>query len=782
MPLVTLGVGAGGAGISNSFLPGERVFVGLHQSTDAVLYLLGSDLSLTLDVDDNTPEVGQSITFTVALSNVGPDHIVDGVEVSAALPSGLTFGSATASNGSYDNVTGIWSVGQLDNLANPTLSVTATVSAVGERTMTAEVSASGSSDIDSNPGNDVDSEDDQASVTYTPRSADLSLELLVNRLTPNVGDVITYQIRLANAGPDVVTASTVSDALPAGVTYQSHDTEQGTYDSGTGLWSVPVLVPGSSFVLRIDAQVDVSTPVTNVAELMTSDTADPDSTPGNGVPSEDDQQSVTIAPTIADLGLTKVVDDSTPNLGQTVNFTVTLSNNGPNDATSVVVTDVLPAGLAFVSSTPSVGTYTSGTGVWAVGALANGANATLGLAATVTTTGTFNNTASITGSDTADSDPSNNSASVSLTTQEADLSLTKSVDEDRPQVGDTVTFTLALSNGGPDDATNVQVTDSLPSGLTFVSANPSGEYNSGTGVWSAGTVSAGTTDMLTISATVDSLGDKVNTAEVTASDVFDPDSTPGNGSTTEDDLDSATVSPRSADISVTKTASNGTPFIGSEITYTVTLNNDGPDSALGVVVTDLLPANLTYQSSVPSLGTYDAGTGLWTVGTVDAGSAPTLDIVVVVENTTSTITNTAELTASNTADPDSTPNNGNGAEDDQASVGIVPQEIDAEMTVIIGELITIVGTPNGTVGLYEWVDGHWVLVDVVTLDGTGFGISDVTAQPDTTYGVGSPDGTVPPDAGTEISTVPTLGEWGMIFFVLLLMAAALVSMRRQRLA
>jgi len=64
-------------------------------------------------------------------------------------------------------------------------------------------------------------------------------------------------------------------------------------------------------------------------------------------------------------------------VGSNVTFTVTATNNGPSDASGVQVTDQLPAGLTYVSSTPSAGTYTSGTGVWDIGTLANGGSATL---------------------------------------------------------------------------------------------------------------------------------------------------------------------------------------------------------------------------------------------------------------------------------------------------------------------------------------------------------------------------------------------------------------------
>jgi hypothetical protein len=75
-----------------------------------------------------------------------------------------------------------------------------------------------------------------------------------------------------------------------------------------------------------------------------------------------------------------------------------------------VVTDLLPAGYTYVSDTPSQGTYVSGTGVWTVGSIANGGNATLGLVATVNASGSYTNVAEVTASDQYDPDstPNNN--------------------------------------------------------------------------------------------------------------------------------------------------------------------------------------------------------------------------------------------------------------------------------------------------------------------------------------------------------------------------------------
>ncbi|MEO8495398.1 MAG: SpaA isopeptide-forming pilin-related protein, partial [Planctomycetota bacterium] len=303
----------------------------------------------------------------------------------------------------------------------------------------------------------------------------------------------------------------------------------------------------------------------------------------------------------ADLSLTKTVSNASPNVGENVTFTLTLANAGPDSASNVAVGDTLPTGMTFVSSTPSQGTYNSGTGVWTVGALASGGNATLQIVASVTSSGAKTNTAEVTVADQFDPDstPNNGVAleddqgEASLTTPIADLSLTKTVDNPSPNIGQNVTFTLTLANAGPDGATGVSVGDSLPAGMTFVSSTPSqGAYNSGTGVWTVGSVASGGTATLQIVASVDAGGSVTNTAQVTASDQADPDSTPNNNVALEDDQSSAGFTAATADLSLTKTVDNASPNVGDNITFTLTAANAGPDSATNVAVADLLPAGL----------------------------------------------------------------------------------------------------------------------------------------------------------------------------------------------
>ena len=250
----------------------------------------------------------------------------------------------------------------------------------------------------------------------------------------------------------------------------------------------------------------------------------------------------------------------------------------------------------------------------------------------------------------------------------ADLSLTKVVDNARPNVGEVVTFAIVVRNAGPSAATNVAVSDPLPAGLEYVGSAPGqGSYAQQSGAWAVGTLGVGASAQLQISARVLTPGTNINTAQVAAADQPDPDSVPGNGNPREDDQASASVRPLAADLSLTKDVNNPSATQGDELIYTISVTNGGPDAATGVAVSDPLPAGVEYRSANASVGSYNPADGTWAIGALAVGQRVRLTITVLVLSADK-VTNTAQVSASAQFDPDSTPGNSNPAEDDQASV------------------------------------------------------------------------------------------------------------------
>ena len=148
----------------------------------------------------------------------------------------------------------------------------------------------------------------------------------------------------------------MTDLLPAGITFSQSGVTQGTYDSATGLFDIGNLANGATATLTLEGTVDVGqggNTITNVTTAAVGDQDDP-STVG-----DDLEESVAVGIPAADLITVKTLasGDATPDEGDTVIFQITVTNDGPDAATGVSLTDSLPAGLTFVADTVSQGSY-----------------------------------------------------------------------------------------------------------------------------------------------------------------------------------------------------------------------------------------------------------------------------------------------------------------------------------------------------------------------------------------------------------------------------------------
>ena len=634
-----------------------------------------TDLALTVAASDTAPGVGQDVTFTVTLDNQSPTTAT-GARVAALLPTGYTFVSAAPSQGSYNPTTGTWTAGTLAGQAQATLAVVATATTTDARTFTAQVSAASPADVDSTPGNDVPTEDDQDSVDLQAAPTDLALSLVASNPSPGVGEETTLTLTLDNESAVAASGVTARLPVPDGYTLVSVTEGQGTYDAGTGRWSVGAVAGRGQATLTVVLRADALAPVTVTAEVTAQDQADRDSAPGNGVEGEDDQQTITLSGRPIDLELAASVDDASPALGQRVTYTVTLDNASAAGATGVEVAAALPAGVRFESATAAGGTYDAGTGRWAVGPLAAGGRATLTVTGTVTDPAPGVLTAQVTVADQADADSNPNNgdpdeddqASVALTVEVTDLELALAVSDPTPVPGQQVTFSLTLDNALGSAASGVTVSAPLPAGFTYVSSTPGVAYDPATGTWTVGTVPGNGTVTLDIVATVAADSPATMTAEVATSNEPDVDSAPGNGDPAEDDLARVAVTPQVVDLALDMTVDEPQPNAGDVVTFVVTLTNEGDTGATGVQVSDRLvdrPGVAEVVSATPSRGTFDGA--LWTVGPLAAGASETLTVRVRLVADRVAFTNLAEVARADQPDRDSAPYNGSTAEDDDAA-------------------------------------------------------------------------------------------------------------------
>jgi uncharacterized repeat protein (TIGR01451 family)/CSLREA domain-containing protein len=167
-----------------------------------------------------------------------------------------------------------------------------------------------------------------------------------------------------------------------------------------------------------------------------------------------------------DLSLTKTVDNPNPDVGSNVVFTVSVSNH-PNvtDATGVQVTDLLPTGYTHVGNDGG-GSYVPGTGVWTVGNVAAGSNATLHITAQVLASGDRNNVAEVTAADQTDvdstpGDGTGDDYAEQSVTPLADLAVTKDDGLTGVTAGTSLTYTITVTNLGPSDVTGAAVDDTF---------------------------------------------------------------------------------------------------------------------------------------------------------------------------------------------------------------------------------------------------------------------------------------------------------------------------------
>ena len=660
------------------------------------------DLVVSKTVNNANPDYGDSVTWTLTVRNNGPSDAT-GVNVNDVLPSGLIYKSSTPSIGSYAN--GVWNIGGLASGQTATLNVVTKVDKTGTIRNVAVVSA---------VEHDIDESNNRDEAAINVRdAADLEVTKDVNNANPNLGDEIKWTVTVKNNGPDMVNDIVLTDILPEGLVLKS---TTGNYMNGK--WTIASLTVGESRIFEITTLVNKTGSITNKASAYGREH---DPNPENN----DASKTINVAKA-SDLSIIKTANNTAPNYGTIVKWTITVKNNGPNDASGVNVNDILPDGLVYQSYSASVGTYSNG--VWAIGYLTNGDSVTLNIISKVAKTGTIKNTASVKG-DEYDIDESNNVDDASITVADAaDLEISKSVNNTNPNYGDYIRWILTVKNNGPDAATGVVVNDVIPSGLIVKSTT--GDYSNG--MWTIGTLNAGQSVNLEIVTLVNTTDDVINTAGVNGNE-YDYNMANNNAS-------KAINVENAVDLAISKVVNVSAPNYGDSVVWILTVVNKGPDAATGVNVSDVLPEGLIYQFSTPSVGIY--ANGVWTISNLASGQTATLNIISKVAKT-GTIKNVASV-SSNEYDIDKSNNR------DDASI-TVPNAADLEVIKDVnntapnyGDVVTWTVTvknngpdaANGIV-LYDvlpaglvlksttgnYVDGSWVIASLIVGESRSFEIT-----------------------------------------------------------
>ena len=337
----------------------------------------------TLASGDATPDEGDIVTFDITVTNSGPDGATN-VSLTDLLPAGLTATAVngTVTQGSYDAATGIFTIGSLASGATATLTLEGIVDAgEGGNTITNVTTAAvGDQNDPSTVGDDLE----EAVVINDAADLVTVKTLASGNPTPEVGDTVIFQIEVTNDGAAQATGVSLTDSLPAGITLTGGSVSQGTYDLGTGVFTIGTLNVGESAILTLEGTVDAGeegNTITNVTTAATGDQIDP-STVG-----DDLEEAVDVVDNTTDLVTVKTLasGNATPGEGEVVTFEITVTNDGPGDATNVDLTDLIPAGLTATVNNGGItqGTYDAATGLFSIGTLLVGETATLTIEGTV---------------------------------------------------------------------------------------------------------------------------------------------------------------------------------------------------------------------------------------------------------------------------------------------------------------------------------------------------------------------------------------------------------------
>ena len=471
------------------------------------------------------PNFGDNVTYTVTVSNDGIGD-ANNVVIVDRLGEGLTFVSAS-DNGVWDPVkrTVTWIV-DLAKGESRTFYVNATVVGYG------------------NVSNSLVVGNKTAGVNVTV--PEIIPDKTVNVANPNFGDNVTYTVTVSNDGIGDANNVVIVDRLGEGLTFVSAS-DNGVWDpvKRTVTWIVD-LAKGESKVFTVNATVDAYGNVTNSLVV------------GN--------KTTGVNVTVPEINPDKTVNVANPNFGDDVTYSVTVTNVGIGDAKAVVVKDTLSKGLKFISAT---GNYTfdeaTNTITWIVD-LAKGESKTFYVNAIVNAYGNVTNSLVV----------GNKTTGVNVTVPE--INPNKTVSIENPNFGDDVTYTVSVSNVGIGDAKGVVVRDVLGEGLVFVSASDGGVYdeNTRTVTWIVD-LAKGESKVFTVNATVSGYGNVSNSLVV------------GNKT--------AGVNVTVPEIIPDKTVNVANPNFGDNVTYTVTVSNDGIGDANNVVIVDRLGEGLTFVSA-----------------------------------------------------------------------------------------------------------------------------------------------------------------------------------------